>query len=923
MIQENNSEYGQTGEIETDNLGNQKPIDFFLAHLHKYRSYHRGYTAHCPAHNDKNASLMIWEDETDGHVGVKCHAGCSRKSICDVLSIKEEELYIKSGKYNPSYLKRKIDIMDIAIHKGIHPQLLTNLGVIEGYTWVTRKGRNWRGVLRITYYNLDGSEYSRARIRTALIKDSDFPIFYWEGPDEDPIIPYGLEQLQQVTQYLVIVEGESDVWTLRQYNIPSLGIPGAENAGCLQAEHVTLFPPEVFIIKEPRTDPSKPDAGRRFVTNLTNRMKDLGYQGEIITVDLHSSHDVKDPNALNQKLMNEGRMPDFKIEFQEALDRARIDSYNAVPRPEIIVGEQDYIIRDSALESMLEADKSDPSIFSQLSGLSRVCRHKDESPAIQPMGIHEIRNKLTDAADYYRMKEDKKTGELVKVNAPVPKGLAELILAMEPNKRPFPPLDAIVETPVIRTDGSLLRKPGYDPETRLYYAPAKGLEKCNVPENPTRQELEAAVELLMYALGDFPYEGQADFANTMAALITPFIRHIIKDDVQLGVFDATNPGTGKGLLISFICILVTGLRAIALTAPDNDEEWDKRIIAKLMSGSTIIVVDNLPGKLESSKLEAVLTARIYEGRILGRSQMAKVANRASWYATGNNVSIRGDLPRRCYRIRLIAKTANPEERTDFKIKDLMGWTEEHRCELIVAVLTLIRAWYAAGKPQPKKVPNLGTFTEWAVTVGGILEYAGIEGFQANREELRTESNKDATEWEGFLLQWEKALGNKWVSTKELDEAIQGIPGSMQPPAENLFEMLPGYLKEKLSLKPQSFKVVLGKSLEKRVQTAFGRESIRIERKIDAHTKQPKLRVVRGVAGVYSPTPYRKTVLYNNETLINNSYIDGVTEPPQPPAEDSAKISQNGSTPSVSLHQAELDFAGGCKNEDEDMEERVI
>lgn len=56
------------------------------------RSWGQGaYTAKCPAHEDHVQSLTFWDAET--HIGVKCFAGCTRRSVCESLGIWERDLY--------------------------------------------------------------------------------------------------------------------------------------------------------------------------------------------------------------------------------------------------------------------------------------------------------------------------------------------------------------------------------------------------------------------------------------------------------------------------------------------------------------------------------------------------------------------------------------------------------------------------------------------------------------------------------------------------------------------------------------------------------------------------------------------------------------------------------------------------------------
>ncbi len=82
------------------------------------------------------------------------------------------------------------------------------------------------------------------------------------------------------------------------------------------------------------------------------------------------------------------------------------------------------------------------------------------------LGIAELKNALSRSADYYRLKE--KGDDSIPVPISPPKEIAESILALNPSEWQFPSLEAIIETPVIRPDGSILDTPGYDQATRLY-----------------------------------------------------------------------------------------------------------------------------------------------------------------------------------------------------------------------------------------------------------------------------------------------------------------------------------------------------------------------------------------------------------------------------------------------------------------------
>ena len=64
-------------------------IDSILSRLRKVRKSGQGWTACCPAHDDKNASLSVKVTET-GRLLAYCHAGCSFEAILESLGLGRE-----------------------------------------------------------------------------------------------------------------------------------------------------------------------------------------------------------------------------------------------------------------------------------------------------------------------------------------------------------------------------------------------------------------------------------------------------------------------------------------------------------------------------------------------------------------------------------------------------------------------------------------------------------------------------------------------------------------------------------------------------------------------------------------------------------------------------------------------------------------
>ncbi len=566
--------------------------------------------------------------------------------------------------------------------------------------------------------------------------------------------------------------------------------------------------------------------------------------------------------------------------------------------PEIILGgDQLRDTTNQAIAALMGLERKTPTLFLQSARLVRVGHNEMKRPIVTQMGVAEVKEVLTHSANYYRLRKvPGSDGEWEKVPTSPPKEIAEQILARQTQRPylPFPPLVAIVETPVIRPDGTILERPGYDKATRLYYAPQAGMDACTIPLTPTQAERDAALTLLKETIGEFPYVDEADYANALALLLTPILRQAIKRHVPLALLDAPKAGTGKGLLADVVSLIATGTSSAVLTMSDSDEELQKALTSLLIEGATIITIDNITGRLQSRHLDAALTADMWRGRMLGQSKMVLVPQRATWLATGNNIRLGGDLARRCYRIRLDPHVSRPWMRSGFRHEDLAGWVLEQRPQLIRALLILARAWYAAGQPIAPDVPALGTFTSWAKTAGSILAYAGVSGFLSNLETLYEEADEDNAQWETFLHVWLETFGSQWIALSDviskMEVAGSDAGSSSQLPANDLVEALPETLQIALKEKPKSFKIRLGKGLEKRVDTCFGIENVRLERARDGHKKLSRWRCLRGVAGSCSvATQGEKNLLSICDDVHENESKNEGNNSPQLPASQNSEM----------------------------------
>jgi len=163
----------------------------------------------------------------------------------------------------------------------------------------------------------------------------------------------------------------------------------------------------------------------------------------------------------------------------------------------------------------------------------------------------------------------------------------------------------------------------------------------------------------------------------------------------------------------------------------------------------MVVIDNVKHPLESPELCKTLTETFHCDRILGHLQTVNLPVRFCWIANGNNLKVGGDMARRCYWVRTAAKPSRPFERTGFGHKRLKQYVLAHRGGLLAALLTLALAWFVAGCPEPTVKP-VGSYEDWTVIIGGILQFAGIDGFLANSADMYEQAETESSQWEGLL-----------------------------------------------------------------------------------------------------------------------------------------------------------------------------
>ncbi len=395
------------------------------------------------------------------------------------------------------------------------------------------------------------------------------------------------------------------------------------------------------------------------------------------------------------------------------------------------------------------------------------------SPKIVELPIARLRTLLAQHAEFVKIvyKKDKHSGLSLAVDeAPAHppdwavKGLHAL--GNWPNVRR---LEQVIEVPVIRPDGTVLTTPGHDAATGLLFLP--NADFLPVPEHPTKTEARAAADRLLDLVADFPFATDAHASAWLASAISPFARYAYKGPTPAFLFDANTRSAGKSLLSDLVSAIYAGRSMARMAQAPHEDEERKRIMTFATSGEPLVLIDNVDREFGSGTFDSMITGEDWSDRVLGKMSGARVPLLICWYATGNNIRFNAqcDTARRCIHIRLEAKEENPEHRSNFRHK-LPGHAFEHRAEYVRDVLTILRHYFDAGKPD-LRLKVMGSYQAWSAVVRTSLVLLGLPDPYDTNEELTRIADTSANALADLLEGWIEVVGTKAATVQEVLRAL--------------------------------------------------------------------------------------------------------------------------------------------------------
>ena len=387
----------------------------------------------------------------------------------------------------------------------------------------------------------------------------------------------------------------------------------------------------------------------------------------------------------------------------------------------------------------------------------------------------------------YAIKRDKH-GEPREEDVRLPRSFAEMYLGWHGEWR-LPVLNGIASSPLLREDGSIHARTGYDPTTGMWCESVPDI--CGIlPDRPIHSDAVAALRTLRRAfrtlcfadatmiydkdLGvdvvDLDVAPGLDESTFLAALLTAVCRPSLTHAPGIVVRGApiSGAGAGKGLAVRCIAIVAFGREPNAVSGGFSREELEKRIGAELLEASPVLFLDNLNNRtFKSDLLASVITERPTRVRLLGRSQMLPLNPSALVVLTGNGLLLSEDLARRFIAIELDPRTEDPEARP-FR-RDIKRDCHDNRASLLGALLTIWR-WGRHCLNLPSGVP-FGGFERWSHWVRDPLLALGCKDPVARVSETKSRDSERETIREIFAAWWHHHSARA-VALRELNDEVR-------------------------------------------------------------------------------------------------------------------------------------------------------
>lgn len=365
----------------------------------------------------------------------------------------------------------------------------------------------------------------------------------------------------------------------------------------------------------------------------------------------------------------------------------------------------------------------------------------------------------------------------------------------------LPELKNTHSSPILVT-GTLYKERGFIRDCGVFLTQDSKVKAKPIHDKSTALK---GLDVLKSAWQGFPFQTEIDEAVCLAALLTMIQRPLLGTAPMFAV-SANSPGVGKSQLVEGLSIIASGKNTFLTNYKSDPAEDAKRVLSVLRAGFPVVNLDNvaLGLTLVSDALCSALTSTIYSDRVLGASVTASIpSDGVTWFATGNNLTIGGDLCRRALGINLFCEMENPEQRKFDK--SFTKICTERRNELLQAAIDILTAFEAT---SDKAAITMGSFDAWSEQIGSCVLW--LTGIDVTKGQPSPKAEGDFEVFAEFLEVWKKEFnitsrkGTDLVSNALMKGYLTELNRGREATRENVSKILSKFAK----------KVINGLMLEK-------------------------------------------------------------------------------------------------------------
>lgn len=300
---------------------------------------------------------------------------------------------------------------------------------------------------------------------------------------------------------------------------------------------------------------------------------------------------------------------------------------------------------------------------------------------------------------------------------------SSIVIASDILTDALPQIERIFDVPIpIMYEGKLtFPKIGYDKRFNSWLP-------HNAPVINPNMAIEEAKKIIEDIFKEFCFKDKQDYINSIAALLTPFIKGLLpkfNTRTPITAYMSNQPRGGKDYNAGIVGITFEGSAiedsplSTGKSGGDSNDELRKKITAAFLMGRKKMHFANCKGHLDNATFENVATSAVWTDRLLGLNKTGTFDNELVLSFSGNtDMTLSDDLGKRCIFVNLFYADEDANSRK-FNNPNLHEWVSENRSVILSALFSLVKNWIDKGS-NPGKVP-FTSYPDWSRVVGGIME----------------------------------------------------------------------------------------------------------------------------------------------------------------------------------------------------------